>query len=33
LNINLNINNERQDYKTGTLWGVPVGRRRVNEAD
>jgi hypothetical protein len=32
LNINLNINNERQDYKIGTVGGTS-GRERVNEGD
>jgi hypothetical protein len=25
------IKNERQDCKIGTVWGVLVGRRRINE--
>jgi hypothetical protein len=29
----LNINNEKQDYKIGTVWGVLVRRGRVNEGD
>jgi hypothetical protein len=34
LNINLNINNERQDCKIGMVWrGVTCGRRRGNEED
>jgi hypothetical protein len=32
LNINLNINNERQDCKNRYRWGVVVGGERVNEA-
>jgi hypothetical protein len=33
LNIDLNINNERQDCKIGTVydWGGTGGRGRVNE--
>jgi hypothetical protein len=26
LDVDLNIKNERQDYKIGTVWGVLVGR-------
>jgi hypothetical protein len=34
LNINLNINNERQNSKIGTVYGrVLVGGGRVNEKD
>jgi hypothetical protein len=34
LNINLNINDERQDCKIGTALGaVTTGRRKVNEGD
>jgi hypothetical protein len=36
VNINLNINNERQDCKIGTVYvwdGVLVGGDRVNEGD
>jgi hypothetical protein len=33
LNIDLNINNERQDCKIDTVWGSTCGRRRVNEGD
>jgi hypothetical protein len=34
LNINLNINNERQDCKIGTMCvGVLEGGGRVNEED
>jgi hypothetical protein len=30
LNIDLEINNEREDYKMGIVWG---GGERVNEGD
>jgi hypothetical protein len=33
LNINLNINNERQDCKIDRVGWVLVGRGRVNEGD
>jgi hypothetical protein len=35
LNINLNLNNEKQDFKIGTVCvvGLPVGGERVNEGD
>jgi hypothetical protein len=34
LNINLNINNKRQDCKIGTVCaGILVGEGRVNEVD
>jgi hypothetical protein len=34
LNIDLNINNERQDCEIGTVWGVVlVGEGRLNEGD
>jgi hypothetical protein len=35
LNINLNINNERQDYTTDTVYvcGEVLVRERVNEGD
>jgi hypothetical protein len=33
LNINLNINDEKQDCEIGTVWGVQMGGRKVNEGD
>jgi hypothetical protein len=33
LSINLDIDNERKEYKTGMVEGVVVGGRRVNERD
>jgi hypothetical protein len=33
LNINLNTNNERQDYKIGIVGRILVGGERVNEGD
>jgi hypothetical protein len=33
LNTDFGINNERQDCKTGTVWGVFVGRGKVNGGD
>jgi hypothetical protein len=33
LNISLNINSERQDCKIGTVRGVLVGGRMVNEGN
>jgi hypothetical protein len=30
MNIDLGINNKRQDCKIGTVWGVLVGVGRVN---
>jgi hypothetical protein len=33
LNINLNINNERQDCDIGIVWGGTSGKGRVNEGD
>jgi hypothetical protein len=35
VNINLNVNKERQDYKIDIVWweGLLVGDRRVNEGD
>jgi hypothetical protein len=33
LNIGLEINNERQDCKIGTVWGVLLEGRRVNGDD
>jgi hypothetical protein len=33
LNINLDIDNEREDCKIGVCWGVLLGGGRVNEED
>jgi hypothetical protein len=33
LNIDFEINNERQEYKTGTVSGVLVGGERVSGGD
>jgi hypothetical protein len=33
LDLNLNINNEKQDCKIGTVEGVLVGEARVKEGD
>jgi hypothetical protein len=33
LNINLNINNEKQDCKIGAVGGVVVGGERGNEGN
>jgi hypothetical protein len=33
LNIDLDINDKSQDCKIGTVWGVLMEGRRVNEGD
>jgi hypothetical protein len=33
LNTDLNINNERQDCKIGTVWGGSCGKGRGNGGD